>query len=156
MLTKDLYLGVFLVLLSLLAFIETLSYPINSAYFPRFIIVLIALLGAATILKELRPLLKNRQANQGGNLSEDDKVAFWRMPKVRKVTMMVFSSLVYMVTMTYVGFFVTTSVYLPIMMRLLGVRKPSTILLSTGIVVVSIYLIFGMFLSVPFPDGIAI
>lgn len=156
MLTKDLYLGIFLVLLSLLTFIETLSYPINSAYFPRFIIVLIALLGAATILKELRPLLKNRQANQKGDLSEDGKVGFWRMPSVRKVTMMIFSSLVYMVVMTYVGFFATTSVYLPVMMRLLGIRKLSTILLSTGIVVISIYLIFGMFLSVPFPDGIAI
>ncbi len=156
MITKDFYLGVFLVLLSLLAYIETRSYPVNSAYFPRFILLIIALLGAATILKELKPLLKNGKVERGADLPEGGRVAFWRLPTVRKVSMMIFSSLAYMVIMGYVGFFVTTSIYLPVMMRLLGIRKPRTIWLSTGIVVISIYLIFGKFLSVPFPDGIAI
>ncbi len=156
MITKDFYLGVFLVLLSLLAYIETRSYPVNSAYFPRFILLIIALLGAATILKELKPLLKNGKVERGADLPEGGRVAFWHQPTVRKVSMMIFSSLAYMVIMGYVGFFVTTSIYLPVMMRLLGIRKPRTIWLSTGIVVISIYLIFGKFLSVPFPDGIAI
>ena len=71
MITKDLYLGIFMILLSLLALIETRSYPVDSAYFPRFIILLIALLGVATILKELKQFLKNRKTNQSGPIPED-------------------------------------------------------------------------------------
>jgi hypothetical protein len=156
MLSKDMCLGIFLILLAIAAYLETLSYPINSAYFPRFIIVLLALLGVATVLKEIIQREMSKDINQKEALPKDEKVALWVTPKVKKVSVMVFSSLVYMVVMNYVGFFVTTSVYLPIMIRLLGIRKLRTIFLSSFLVVFFIYLIFVVFLHVPFPDGIAI
>jgi len=156
MITKDLYLGGFLVLLSVLCYIESLSYPYQSAYFPRFIIALLAMLGLATVVKEIIKHKKATDNKQAKASSTDEKVAFWMMTSVRKVSMMIFSSLVYMVVMNYVGFFVTTSVYLPIMMRLLGIRRLRTLFLSTFVVVFVIYMIFVAFLNVPFPEGIAI
>ena len=156
MITKDLYLGGFLILLSILSYIETLSYPYESAYYPRFIIMLLAFLGVATVVTEIIKLKKTTDIKQAEKSSNDEKIAFWMMPRVRKVTMMIFGSLVYMVVMNYVGFFVTTSVYLPIMMRLLGIRKLKTVFLSTFVVVFVIYMIFVAFLNVPFPEGIAI
>jgi len=156
MITKDLYLGGFLILLSVLSYIETLSYPYESAYYPRFIIMLLAILGVATVVTEIIKLKKATDIKQAEKSSKDEKIAFWMIPRVRKVTMMIFGSLVYMVVMNYVGFFVTTSVYLPVMMRLLGIRKLRTVFLSTFVVVFVIYMIFVAFLNVPFPEGIAI
>jgi hypothetical protein len=156
MISKDLYLGIFLIFLSLFAYIESRSYPVDSRYFPQFIILIIALLGFATLIKELKSFFKRREVDRTGEGSDNGKIAFWRMPSVQKVSMMIISSLIYMVIMGYVGFFVTTTVYLPIMMLLLGIRKARTIVLSTGIVVVLIYLVFMKFLSVPFPEGILI
>ena len=156
MLTKDLYLGGFLILLSVLCYIESLSYPYESAYFPRFIIMLLAILGVATVVKEIIKHKKSSDIKQSETPSRDEKIAFWMIPRVRKVALMIFSSLVYMVVMNYVGFFVTTSVYLPIMMRFLGIRKLKTLFLSTFVVVFVIYMLFVAFLNVPFPEGIAI
>ena len=156
MITKDLYLGGFLILLSVLSYIESLSYPYESAYFPRFIIMLLAILGVATVVKEIIKHKKASDIKQSETSSRDEKIAFWMIPKVRKVALMIFSSLVYMVVMNYVGFFVTTSVYLPIMMRFLGIRKLKTLFLSTFVVVFVIYMLFVAFLNVPFPEGIAI
>lgn len=154
MATKDLYLGIFLILLSILSYIETLSYPFESAYFPRFIIILLLLLGVAVLVREGILLRRTRAANSSDTPSTGKESGLWKTPAFRKVSLMVFSSLVYMVVMEQVGFFVTTLVYLPIMMKLLGIQKLRTILLSTGIVVLFIYLIFVSFLNVPFPDGI--
>lgn len=155
-LTKDLYLGGVLILLSVLCYIESLSYPYQSAYFPRFIILLLAFLGIAAVVKEIITYGKSIGREPDQSLSADEKIAVWRMPKVRKVAMMIFSSLAYMVVMNYVGFFVTTAAYLPVMMRLLGIRRLRTIFVSTFVVVFVIYMIFVAFLNVPFPEGIAI
>ena len=155
MLTKDMWLGIFLILLAILAFWETLSYPVNSAYFPQFILVLLALLGVATLVKEFARVKKSKASLAQEELAAEEKVPFWKNRMVRRVAMMIFSSLVYMVVMNYVGFFVTTLIYLPVMMRLLGIQKLRTIFLSSGLVVFFIYMIFVAFLNVPFPDGIA-
>ena len=153
MATKDLYMGVFLILLSILAYIETLAYPMESAYFPRFIIILLLLLGGVVLVKEVFIIRKNREENSPEALPTTEGTVFWKTPAFRKVSMMIFSSLVYMAVMEQIGFFVTTLIYLPIMMKLLGIKKLRTIILSTGIVVFFIYVIFVSFLNVPFPDG---
>ena len=67
---------------------------------------------------------------------------------------MVIYSMVYLLVINWVGFFSTTIVSIPIMVWLLGVRKKSTIIIGTGIVVVFIYLVFRVFLKVPFPEGL--
>jgi hypothetical protein len=155
MLTKDIYLGIFLILLAIAAYLETLSYPINSAYFPQFILMVLFLLGMATVFKELVRLKRSKDSRVAKALEADAKVAFWKNTIFRKVMMMVVSALLYMVVMSYIGFFVTTSIYLPVMMRLLGIQKLRTIILSSGLVVFFIYLIFVAFLCVPFPEGIS-
>ena len=67
---------------------------------------------------------------------------------------MVIYSVVYLLLVNWVGFFSTTIVSIPIMIWLLGVRKPSTMIAATGIVVFFIFLVFNIFLRVPFPEGL--
>jgi hypothetical protein len=148
MLTKDTYLAIFIVLFSIGAYLATLSYPYQSAYFPRFILMLLGGLGCALFVKEIRK--KKPSAPE----KDADKPSIWQNSAFVKVSLMVVYSVVYLLGVSYVGFFSTSIVGIPVMIRLLGVKKPSTIIISTGIVVFFIFLIFRLFLKVPFPEGL--
>ena len=151
MLTKDMYLGLFIILFSIVVYVGTLSYPHESAYFARFILFLLAFLGCTLLVKEIR-----RQISSAGLLKADqgETVLLWNQPAFRKVAMMIAFSVIFLLILTKVGFFVTTLFYLPVMIWMLGIKKRTTIALSTGVVVFFIFLIFRVFLKVPFPEGL--
>ena len=148
MLTKDSYLAIIIILFSVVVYLGSLSYPDESAYFPRFIILLLGVLGGVLLVKELRkktgPAID--KVNEGTSIFRNQ--AFF------KVSLMIFSSLIYLLILNWVGFFSTTIVYLPVMIFLMGVKKPTTIVISTGVVLFFIFLIFRAFLKVPFPEGL--
>jgi hypothetical protein len=148
MLTKDTYLAIIIVLFSIAAYLATLSYPYQSAYFPRFILILLGALGCLLLVKAIK-LKKSSASDEKG-----DQPPFYQTHAFIKVSLMIIYSMVYLLVITWVGFFSTTIVAIPIMIWLLGVRKPSTIIFSTSIVVFFIYLIFRTFLKVPFPEGL--
>ena len=151
MITKDIFLALFVILFSIAAYIVTLSYPYESAYFPRFIIVLLGFLGLILLIKEIRNRPSAVAATKG---KVQDRIPFWHRSVFRKVASMIGSSLIYLIVLNHFGFFVSTLVYLPVMIWTLGVRKPKTIIFSTAFVVFFIFLIFQMFLRVPFPEGL--
>lgn len=152
---RDLYAAIFLLLLSVMAFLETLSYPYESAYFPRIIIFLLALMGCGLLGKTLYARHKERGAGGPEKQEGVESLPLWKQPVPRKVALMIVCSMIYLIILSSVGFFATTLVYLPVMCWMLGIRKPKTIALSTFFVVFFIYLIFGAFLKVPLPSGIA-
>ena len=147
MLTKDSYLAIAIILFSIVVYLGSLSYPHESAYFPRFIIMLLGVLGGALFVRELRKKSGPTADKKNGGTSIFKNQAFY------KVSLMIFSTVIYLLIMNWVGFFSITIVYLPVMIWLMGVKKPSTILISTGIVLFFILLIFRIFLKVPFPEG---
>jgi hypothetical protein len=148
MLTKDSYLAIFIILLSIVIYLGTLSYPNNSAYFPRFIIMLMGFLGVVLLVKEIRQ-------KSGSPISKNEsKTSIFQNQAVFKVSLMIFASMIYLLIMIQVGFFSTTILYLPVMIWLMGVKKPATIFISTGIVLFFVFLIFRAFLKVPFPEGL--
>ena len=148
MLTKDAYLAIFIILLSIVIYLGSLSYPNDSAYFPRFIIMLLGALGVVLLVKEIR------QKTESTTKKNESKTSVIQNQAVFKVSLMIFASIIYLLIMIRVGFFCTTVVYLPVMIWLMGVKKPLTIFSSTGIVLFFIFLIFRAFLKVPFPEGL--
>jgi putative tricarboxylic transport membrane protein len=156
MLTKELYLALGVVLFSIVSYIGSIPYPHNSAYFPRFIIFLIGFLGCVMSIKEIR---KNRQIQSIKKIDAidaGDDIPLFQQPAFFKVTVMMVASAFYLLAIDWVGFFSSAIVYLPIMMWVLGVRKIRTIVTGTIVVVFFIFLIFSIFLKVPFPQGILI
>ena len=148
MLTKDSYLAIVIILFSIVVYLGSLSYPHESAYFPRFIIILLGVLGGALFVKEF--LKKSGPAID----KKKGSTSIFQNPAFFKVSLMIFSTVIYLLIMNWVGFFSITIVYLPVMIWLMGVKKPSTIFLSTGIVLFFVLLIFRGFLKVPFPEGL--
>ena len=151
---KDIYAVIFVFAVCLLAYWETLPYPYQSAYFPRIIIGLLALTTCALLGKSILAGRKEKQEVLQETQEYGEKIPIWKQQAVRKVVLMIVASAIYLVVLSFVGFFVTTLVYLPVMIRLLGVRKLVTIALSTSVVVFFIYLVFRAFLNVPLPEGL--
>jgi len=154
MLTKDLYLALGVILFSIVSYIGSLPYPDKSAYFPRFIIFLIGFLGCILLIKEIRKNKQTRSTKNAGAANSGDGIPFFRQPAFFKTTMMIVASAIYLLAINWFGFFSSALVYLPIMMWVLGMREVRTIVTATLVVVFFIFLIFGIFLKVPFPEGI--
>ena len=151
MLTKNMGLAVFIILFSIATYAGAISYPHQSAYFPRFIIIFMGFLGCVMMVQEIKKRVKTFEQAQ---TDTENSGSVWRGRAFRKVSMMIVYSVIYILILSKVGFFSTALVYLPVMMWLLGIKKPSTIIFSTGIVVFFIFLIFRIFLKVPFPEGL--
>ncbi|MBW2146238.1 MAG: tripartite tricarboxylate transporter TctB family protein [Deltaproteobacteria bacterium] len=152
---KDVYAVIFVLAVCLLAYWEALSYPHESAYFPRIIIGLLALMTCILLGKLILAGIREKREGLQVPLEPGEKLPFWKQEVIRKVVIMLGGSIVYLLIMPSVGFFLTTLVYLPAMIRLLGVRKVRTIALSSFVVLFFIYLVFTNFLKVPLPEGIA-
>jgi putative tricarboxylic transport membrane protein len=153
---KDSYFALILLLISGLAFLETLSYPTQSAYFPRIIIAILAFFSAALFAKSF--ILSRKQQATGAPAQEGTVQALPSLQQaevVRKVLMMIFCTMAYLVLIGVIGYYVSSIVYLPVMMWLLGVRKIRTIVLSSGGIILLVYLVFSTFLRVPLPEGLA-
>ncbi len=151
MFTKDIYLALIIILFSIGAYVGSLSYPHESAYFPRFIIALLGFLGCFLLAKEIYTRVNTSDIPKAAS---GETTPIWNQSAFRKVAMMIASSVIFLVVLSKVGFFITTFAYLPVMIWLLGIKKPATIAFSTGFVVFFIFLIFRIFLKVPFPEGL--
>jgi hypothetical protein len=144
-----------LLVFSLLAYLEALSYPYRSSYFPRIIIILIGLMACTLLTKSIREWRKQKKAPLYQRPEKDEGLPIWKQEMARKVLLMTTGSIFYLAILNLLGFFATSIVYLPVMIWLLGFRKVKTIAISTFVVLVFIYLIFVTFLKVPLPEGMA-
>jgi len=150
---RNFYVAVILLIFCGLAYWEAYSYPHESAYFPRIIILLLAAMSSVLLVKSI---LEGRREKVAGNRPRGvEGPSFWKNEVFRKVILMIAVSIIYLLIMSSVGFYLTTLVYLPVMTWLLGVRKIKVITLSTVFVLFFIYLVFSAFLRVPIPEGIA-
>ena len=60
---------------------------------------------------------------------------------------------VYAATFDRLGFYLSSAIFLPLAMLLLGARKPLTIILTTAGILLFVYLVFARLLEVPLPGG---
>jgi len=92
------------------------------------------------------------------------ELLFWvqRRPKVQPVVLTIAAAplrfwgllillILYAVALTPLGFYVSSAIFLPMAMLLLGARKPLSIILTSGGVLLFVYLVFAKLLAVPLP-----
>jgi len=61
--------------------------------------------------------------------------------------------LIYSTALSYLGFYLSSVLFLPLAMLLLGAKKPLSISLTSIGVLLFIYLVFARLLEVPLPEG---
>lgn len=60
---------------------------------------------------------------------------------------------IYAILLEPLGFYLSSALFLPVTMYILGARKPLTIALTSGGVLLFVFLVFGKLLGVPLPES---
>ncbi len=61
--------------------------------------------------------------------------------------------LIYSTALSYLGFYLSSALFLPLAMLLLGAKSPISITLTSAGVLIFVYLVFAKLLEVPLPEG---
>jgi putative tricarboxylic transport membrane protein len=61
--------------------------------------------------------------------------------------------LIYSTALLYLGFYLSSALFLPLAMLLLGAKSPISITLTSAGVLIFVYLVFAKLLEVPLPEG---
>ena len=143
-LTEILILGAFLAI-SVGLYTSTADFPEmvqgSTATYIRFLAVSLGIL----CVVEVGLWLRKRDEDKGKKLDMTSAPArFWSL----LILMFIYSML-----LELLGFYLTSALFLPITMFVLGARSVLNILVTSGGVLLFVYLVFGQLLGVPLPES---
>ncbi len=121
-------------------FIQSFSMVKDSGLFPRLISGVLIFLNTLYALEIYRGIDNKKK-------KKDDIVT-------SKLVGIIALSALYVVVVNFLGYVITTLIYLPATMKYLGITNKKVIVLVSVISVVVIYLCFVILLDVPIPTGI--
>ena len=121
-------------------FIQSFSMVKDSGLFPRVISGVLIFLNTLYALEIYRGIDNKKK-------KKDDIVT-------SKLVGIIALSALYVVVVNFLGYVITTLIYLPATMKYLGITNKKVIVLVSVISVVVIYLCFVILLDVPIPTGI--
>lgn len=140
---KDLILAIFSLAGSILLIYQSFQYDLKSSYFPRALVISIAILSMILLFRAVRTAQK---------LGVSEKIAE-SGTSLRKTGLKVAGiTLGYVLLMEPLGYGLTTAVYVSLLMFLLGIR--SKILVWGPILSGLLLFVFGKLLGIPLPQGI--
>jgi putative tricarboxylic transport membrane protein len=132
-------------ILAVLLYRSTASYPVSvqgsTALYVRFLGMA---LGVFCCL-EIFLWFKNR------GQSESEKMTIATVPM--RFWGLFILLLIYSTALSYLGFYLSSALFLPLAMLLLGAKKPLSIGLTSIGVLLFVYLVFAKLLEVPLPEG---
>ncbi|NME36297.1 MULTISPECIES: tripartite tricarboxylate transporter TctB family protein [Fusobacterium] len=121
-------------------FIQSFSLVKDAGLFPRLISGILIFLNTLYALEIYRGIDNKKK-------KKDDMLP-------NKLIGIIVLSTLYVIIVNFLGYVITTLIYLPVTMRYLGIKNNKIILLSSVISVTVIYLCFVTLLDVPIPTGI--
>lgn len=121
-------------------FIQSFSMVKDSGLFPRLISGVLIFLNTLYALEIYRGIDNKKK-------KKDDIVT-------SKLVGIIALSALYVVVVNFLGYVITTLIYLPATMKYLSITNKKVIVLASVISVVVIYLCFVVLLDVPIPTGI--
>ncbi|GAB6051495.1 hypothetical protein JCM17960_03150 [Magnetospira thiophila] len=143
-LTEALILCGFLVL-AVLLYDSTASYPVSvqgsTALYVRFLGLALGILCTLELLMWMK---KRGQDQPKKMVIAEAPVSFWGL-----FVLLV----VYSIALTPLGFYLASGVFLPVAMVMLGARNPFSVGLTSGGVLLFVYLVFAKVLEVPLPEA---
>jgi putative tricarboxylic transport membrane protein len=127
----------------------------GSGFWPILILSAAVILSAVLLISSLVGYLKaKRQAVIEPPLSPEASKGL-RLRR-KKIALSVILLLLYIIVMPWIGFGLSTLLYVPAFIVVLGERRRLVLILSPLLVTVFVILIFSRFIAIPFPKGVGI
>ena len=139
----DYFILIFCVVLAVLLHRSTASYPEicqnSTASYVRFLALCLGILSLAQV---------------GINYKKNDNSSVEIYKDKRKFFTLLASLIVYALLISYFGFMLSTALFLPLTMVLMGHKKKITIIYASAGLLLFIQILFVSLLQVPLPEGI--
>ena len=134
---------------------ETTTFPPIAARFPKLLIASMFLLSFILLVQEWRTRNVAHQEMPEKETIEPSGAAGLGLvsPKARQL-LIITSLVMYIILLNYLGFLITTFLFLLVQFLLLGYRKKSTILTVTVCITFIIFLVFEKIFLIIFPEGV--
>ena len=142
----DVYVGIALLLFGVFGVFQTKGMPKQAAAFPKLILTMIIVLGTAQII--LGVLKTGRMKKSGETISA---LKFLSLRPALTTAAMAF---LYIFGVWKIGFYVATAVFIAVMMIFFHERSVKRILLTTGVLLVFLYVVFSWQLGVIMPKAL--
>lgn len=127
--------------ISALLTVQAFRYPAESSHFPRFLCVLMVLFSLISLSRALKEKEPKRE-----------EVTFASTIKLPLIVFL--TAIAYIFGIAYIGYFVSTAVYMIFMMLLFGERRIVPIGAAIAVFIIVIYALFVHFLGLRLPEGI--
>lgn len=127
--------------ISALLTVQAFRYPAESSHFPRFLCVLMVLFSLISLSRALKEKEPKRE-----------EVTFASTVKLPLIVFL--TAIAYIFGIAYIGYFVSTAVYMIFMMLLFGERRIVPIGAAIAVFIIVIYALFVHFLGLRLPEGI--
>ena len=127
--------------ISVLLTVQAFRYPAESSHFPRFLCILMVLFSLISLSKALKDKEQKRE-----------EITFASTVKLPLIVFL--TAIVYIFGIAYVGYFVSTTVYMLVMMFLFGERRIIPMGAAVAVFLIVIYALFVHFLGLRLPEGI--
>lgn len=96
---------------------------------------------------------KKQKAKKEENVEEDtESETFVRLS--RKVFLFMIFTFIYLVLMHYIGFIISTILYMPVLMYVFGTKSKKMLIVLPIVTAVVLFILFNNLLSIPLPQGV--
>ncbi len=156
----ELLIGIFLIIFCIIIFLQAGDLPsfnetvLNAGSFPKFIAVILSILCLILIVSKAIELFRQRTKTTKLNYKKYFKEVF---KEYKLVFFALISLFLYIFLMQFIGFIVTTILFIISTGFIIGPKKKKNVLIISGVAVVitfSTYLFFQNVLHVRFPTGL--
>ena len=127
--------------------------PERATVFPRLLIYLIIPITAWNLIRSIYDVVKEASEIVKNN---PEAATADRDPSLLKKGLVLALTLVYVTLIPIVGFHVTTTIYLGVVLFVLGIKKPLSIFIYVVIINLFLFLTFTLWVGLQFPRGILI
>lgn len=148
---QDVFSGFIMLLVSVVFFMLTTDLPDRAALFPKFILSILLFFSIAIIINGFIKTAKAKKGEQVSKGDEEERITF---SKVKRPLFFLFLLSIYVLLMNFLGFFISTSILIVVVLYLLHVRKLLTFIFTVLGINMFIYILFVRLLHVNLPQGI--
>lgn len=128
---------------------------VGSGFWPILILSTAILLSIILLISNLMNYLKDQKKTPSGAAISPEAQMDLRSRR-RKISLSIIFLLIYIIIMPWIGFGLSTLIYVTAFILVLGERRRWVLILSPILVTVLVVLIFSRFITIPFPKGVGI
>ncbi|MFD1415736.1 tripartite tricarboxylate transporter TctB family protein [Oceanobacillus jeddahense] len=148
---QDIFVGVFIILISVYFFIETIDFSAETAVYPRAILLIMIFFSILLLfqgVKKTRQIIKNEEVEE----SKEESTLTLSLLKRPSIGLLIIT--IYVLFINIIGFIVSTFLFFVVFLRFMGEKRIRMYVYIALAFNLFIYFLFAVQLNVQLPSGI--